>query len=84
MDQECPQRGLAGLAGLSMNGILERGSWTNVSTWQRFYNRQVESSAESYQNKVKLEVLKRTGGMGSSMIKGPRSQNTVFDLTDIL
>ena len=42
----------AGLAGLSVTDILEGGSWTNASTWQRFYNRQVESSAEKYQNKV--------------------------------
>ena len=42
----------AGLAGLSVKDILERGSWTNASTWQRFYNRQVESSAEKYHNKV--------------------------------
>ena len=42
----------AGLAGLSVTEILERGSWTNASTCQRFYNRQVESSAEKYQNNV--------------------------------
>ena len=42
----------AGLAGLSVTDILERGSWTNASAWQRFYNRQVVSSAEKYQNKV--------------------------------
>ena len=42
----------AGVAGLSVIDILERGSWTNASTWQRFYNRQVEASAEKYQNKV--------------------------------
>ena len=42
----------AGLAGLFLTDILERGSWANASTWQRFYNRQVESSAEKYQNKV--------------------------------
>ena len=42
----------AGVAGLSVTDILERGSWTNASTWQRFYNRQVEASAEKYQNKV--------------------------------
>ena len=29
----------AGLAGLSVTDILERGSWTNASTWQRFYIR---------------------------------------------
>ena len=37
----------AGLAGLSVTDILERGSWTNASTWKRF-----ESSAEKYQIKV--------------------------------
>ena len=39
-------------AGLSVTDILERGSWTNASTWQRFYNKQVEPSADKYQNKV--------------------------------
>ena len=42
----------AGLTGLSVRDILEGGSWTNASTWQRFYNRQVQSSAEKYQTKV--------------------------------
>ena len=44
----------AGLVWLSVTEILEKGSWTNasVATWQQFYNRQVESSAEKYQNKV--------------------------------
>ena len=35
----------AELAGLSVSDILERGSWTNTSTWQPFYKRLVESSA---------------------------------------
>ena len=42
----------AGLIGLSVTDSLERGSWSYASTWQRFYNRQVEPSAEKYQNKV--------------------------------
>ena len=42
----------AELKGLSVTDILERGSWTNTSTWQPFYNRQVESTAEKYQSKV--------------------------------
>ena len=42
----------AEFVGLSVTDILEKGSWNNVSTWQRFFNRQVESSAEKYQNKV--------------------------------
>ena len=29
----------AGLAGFSVTDILEGGSWTNASTWQRFYIR---------------------------------------------
>ena len=28
--------------------VLKRGSLSNASTWQRFYNRQVESFAEKY------------------------------------
>ena len=28
----------AGLAGLSVTDILDRSSWTNASSWQRFYN----------------------------------------------
>ena len=32
----------AGLTGLSVTDILERGSWTNASAWPWFYNRQVE------------------------------------------
>ena len=42
----------AGLEGLSVTDILERGSWTNASTWQRFYNRQHELSTEKFQNKA--------------------------------
>ena len=42
----------AGLTGLSVSDILDRGSLSITSNWQRFYNIQVESSAEKYQNKV--------------------------------
>ena len=42
----------AGLAGLPVTGVLEKGSWTKASTWQLFYNRQIETSAKKYQNKV--------------------------------
>ena len=38
--------------GLSVRDILERGSSSNDSAWQRFHNRQVDSSAGKYQNKV--------------------------------
>ena len=47
----------AGLGRLSVTDTLERGSWSNVSTWQRFYNRQVEPSAEEYQNNVLSQKL---------------------------
>ena len=42
----------AGLAGLPVTGVLEKGSWIKASTWQLFYNRQIETSAKKYQNKV--------------------------------
>ena len=42
----------AGLVGLSETNISEKDSWNNASTWQRFDNRQVQSSTEKYQNKV--------------------------------
>ena len=42
----------AGLGRLPVTDILERGFWINVSTWHRFFKRQVQSSAEKWQNKV--------------------------------
>ena len=42
------------LAGLSVTGILERSSWTNASTWQRFYNRQVSHLQKN--TKMKFQV----------------------------
>ena len=42
----------AGLAGISVTDILETGSWSNASTWQRFHKRQVKPPAEKY--KIKL------------------------------
>ena len=42
----------AALSGLSVPEILERGYWSNSSTWQQFYNRQIELSSERFQKSV--------------------------------
>ena len=43
----------AGVRGLSVPNILARGNWSNESTWQRFYHREVgKTTAESFQEKI--------------------------------
>ena len=42
----------AALSGLSVPDILERGCWSNSSTWQKFYNRQIELPSERFQKSV--------------------------------
>ena len=42
----------AGSAGLSVSDILSRGSWSQESTWQRFYNKPIISKNEAYQKSV--------------------------------
>ena len=42
----------AGLAGASISDILTMGSWSNESTWQKFYNKPVISPEESFQSKL--------------------------------
>ena len=37
---------------LSVTDILESCSWCNASNFQRIYNRQVDSFAEKYKNKI--------------------------------
>ena len=37
---------------LSLTDILESCSWCNASNFQRIYNRQVDSFAEKYKNKI--------------------------------
>ena len=39
----------AALSGPSVPDILERGCWSNSSTWQKFYNRQIELPSERFQ-----------------------------------
>ena len=42
----------ASLAGLSLPDILKRGSWSNKSTWQNFYNKQVVTPEQKFQEGV--------------------------------
>lgn len=37
----------AKVLGLSMEEILNRGQWSNKSTWQRFYNKEIENQPPS-------------------------------------
>ena len=38
------------LKGLSLSDILDKGSWSNKSTWQKLYNKEISSSEENLQN----------------------------------
>ena len=38
-----------GSIGLSVSNILNRGSWSQKSTWQRFYDKLIISGNEAYQ-----------------------------------
>ena len=42
----------AALSQLSVPDILERSCWSNSSTWQKFYNRQIELPSERFQKSV--------------------------------
>ena len=42
----------AALSEHSVPDILERGCWSNSSTWKKFYNKQVELSSERFQKSV--------------------------------
>ena len=38
------------MKGLSVQDILNRGNWSNESTWQRFYHKEVVTSAKRFQD----------------------------------
>ena len=40
------------LSGISVDDILSPGSWSNESTWQKFYHRQVLSKEQIFQEGV--------------------------------
>ena len=42
----------AATRGASLKDILDRGHWSNASTWQKFYNKDIESSACRFQNMI--------------------------------
>ena len=47
-----PSTSKAALSGLSVSGNLERGCWSNSSTWQNFYNKQIELPSERFQKSI--------------------------------
>ena len=38
------------MKGLSMTDVLERGSWSHESTWQKFYHKDIETSSKRFQH----------------------------------
>ena len=40
------------LHGLSISDILDRGSWSNSSTWQKFYHKQIETPGQRFQKSL--------------------------------
>ena len=42
----------AKVLGLSLEDILKRGQWTNISTWQRFYNKQIIRAQSSFSSTI--------------------------------
>ena len=48
------------MKGLSMTDVLERGSWSHESTWQKFYHKDIETSAKRFQHAL-LKLCRRLG-----------------------
>ena len=42
----------AELPGLSVKEVLDRGSWSNESTWQKFYHKEIINVGKDYQKNV--------------------------------
>ena len=66
--------------------ILERGSWSSASTWQRFYKKDIiPTTVANFQNSIfmKHEKLTEEGDLGSSKMEHG-SENSVLDQTVIL
>ena len=42
----------AKLSGFSVKEILDRGSWSTESTWQKFYHKEIIKVGQDYQKKV--------------------------------
>ena len=40
------------MKGLSVSDIIKRGNWSQESTWQRFYNKNIKSVSSTFQEKV--------------------------------
>ena len=54
----------AALSGLSVLDILERGCWSNSSTWQKFYNKQTELPSERFQSQFLFNGFEQGVGSG--------------------
>ena len=51
----------ATVSGLSLCEILERGSWSSASTWQRIYKKDIiPTTAANFQNNVFMKHKKLT------------------------
>ena len=48
-DQHQPK---AGLQGASIEDILKQGSWSNKTTWQRFYHKNIVEEGKIFQEMV--------------------------------
>ena len=53
----------AALSGFSAPDILERGCWSNSSTWQKFY-KQTELPSERFQKSVLINGFEQGVGSG--------------------
>ena len=42
----------AAVRGASLSDIMDRGNWSDASTWQRFYNKTIDSPADRFQKAV--------------------------------
>ena len=57
----------AALSGLSVPDILERGCWSNSSTWQKFYNRQIDLQRD-FNSQFLINGFEQGVGLGWSII----------------
>ena len=63
-------------------GLSQRGSWSQKSTWQKFYNNAMVEKGIVFQQVYIIWLNRRTGlnrgKMGSSLVKSDW-ENSVFD-----
>ena len=47
-----PSTSKAELSGLPVKEVSDRGSWSNESTWQKFYHEEIIKAGQDYQKNV--------------------------------